>query len=69
MQQREMKKRRQSALGFLQEAINELGPITDLTRYAIRETVLDLIDGIYKVGEELKGIRFDVYDRSGNLQP
>lgn len=69
MQQREMKKRRQSALGFLQEAINELGPISDVSRYAIRETILDLVDGIYDVGEELKGIRFDVYDRSGNIRP
>lgn len=63
-----MNKRRAAALVSLAEAINQLGPITDETRMSIREPVLDLIDQIQSAGEELKLLRFDVYDRHGKLR-
>jgi len=62
MLQTEMNRRRKAGLGFLQLAINELGPIADATRHSIREPVLDLVDEIHRLGEELQTIRFDVYD-------
>lgn len=67
MHRKEMEKRRDSAVTSIFEAINELGPITDVTRHAIREPVLDLVEGIHKIGEELEKIRFDVYDKAGRL--
>lgn len=60
----EMKGRRQAALEALQDAVDQLGPITDQTRHAIREPVLDAIDDIYDVGDELKALDFQVYDES-----
>lgn len=68
MQRKEMDRRRKSGVGFLVEAINELGPIADETRHSIREPILDLVEQIHVVGEELNKIRFDVYDRKGKLR-
>lgn len=62
MDEEELEQRRTAALEALQDTVDQLGPITDATRGAIREPVLELIDRIYEVGEELEAIRFDVYD-------
>jgi hypothetical protein len=59
---KEMEQRKENALKYLQQAINQLGPITDRTRISIREPILDIIDFIYKGGEELKKLDFGVYD-------
>ena len=68
MRTNEMTRRRHAAVSFLAKAINELGPITDVTRHAIREPTLDLVERIHKVGKELSLLRFDVYDRTGRLR-
>lgn len=64
MDSSEMEGRRQAALEALQDAVDELGPITDQTRHAIREPVLDAIDDIYEAGNELKALDFEIYDES-----
>lgn len=57
-----MERRREFALGALQEIIDVLGPITDEAGGKIREPILEVIDEVYGTGEELKEIRFDVYE-------
>lgn len=51
--------RREEALEHLQNTIDALGPITDRSGYTVRETILDLIDQLYAVGQELEDVRFD----------
>ncbi len=69
MNQRQMAQRRRLALRSLQTAVNHLGPITDVTRHAIREPILDTIVALENVAEELGLIRFDVYRADGSLKP
>jgi hypothetical protein len=57
---RNLNRRRRNALTALQEALNQLGPITDSTRFPIREPMLDVIGRIYKAGEELQRVDFDL---------
>lgn len=52
----EVEWRRSAALEALQDAIDQLGPITDETRSAIREPVLHIIGLIGTAGEELQNL-------------
>jgi hypothetical protein len=58
MDVQEMERRREAALAALQDVIDYLGPITDEAPGRVREPVLELVDGIYRIGEDLKALRF-----------
>lgn len=63
MFRKEMERRRDSAVAFLFEAINELDPITEETPRAIRGHLLELVESLHQVGEKLERLRFYVHDR------
>lgn len=65
MNKREMNKRRRAALVAIDEAIQQLGPITDETKWLIREPLCEIISTLYDMGDELNKLSLDIYNRKG----